>query len=1143
MRSIRYPASFVSSVYYLRDVASRGAVRAEPDGGPTAAIESQLLQAQTRYRKGQYRAALRAYKGVHSLIYGLLNPSFPADAYLANDAVMLPVGRLIEEQVAEASLRLAETIQPGRVASAVGVPRIEEPSELARWRDVGLQRQEDIPERARDMALRGVNLLSQGHIRQAIEVLEDAYLQVEQPTSSEAREIAAAVALNMSSACILTGDNDRARQMAALASEYYEEEGDNIGRAQALHNTGIILKRAGRAREAEAVLHQAAALYDSTGREGEGSSGNRGGALPSIELDPLRFISQQDVSRLPLRWPGAASGRAQMPVLNPLEAKQQRQSWFLGVEVGGQVCKLTWTDDKRPAAVDLFRAVYEPRTAARTIRDLTWRPKRDGEILAYLTHLYAFVIPQALGDCHHALGSYHRAEEYYLQGAEYTYINGALEARALWGRLASNYVEWGDQLYKRGDVEECMSVYARVITGQGTLPNDSPLYGLDVFAGSRDAAERVIRQLAEPTEPTAIIEDPIVASPILTAWARWQHLLDGLDFYGTGFTPVLTFESLQDLARSFAQRAIQAEREYVSFQTKAEGETATRRDLVATLEMAGAEIAIREEQCKADCAARVAAQLAVLQARNRASRAEKDKLEYKEAGWREYAATLAQNCLPRHDAMSTPSWGTGGGAGGGQGSTTAGPAASLSARSEWLSYEHQLNRLSRTVMEAKELALTAKMQEVSASHRESASDLSLRMAEMRRDLAADALNAFDNEVFTAETWTRMSLLVRSIARDYQYWAIRTAKLMERAYNFETDGDLRVIKSEYPAGANAGLLGSDSLLRDVESFSYEYLVHRRSKAANLKETLSLARDYPFQFDELLRTGHITFETELGDFERRHPGFYSQRISAVEVEIVTLGPLGTLHGYLRSGSISRYRQSDGGVRVRFHLPDTKALSEYSARGDALFFRHDSRSYGLFEGHGVEGTWELALPCQTNSLDYRLITDVRLVFYYTALFCPKLRETQLQTPPHREEGLGVRVFYPRLEFPEAWQSFREDGCLDLDITSDHLPPNRTDFRADKVAVKVVTGDAASRQDLDVVLTMPERLSATIAMNADGVAAVDPADAFAEHMGGPLVGHWSIALRPRSGSPLLDNSGSFRSDLIDHVMIIIQYTSAWPV
>lgn len=236
------------------------------------------------------------------------------------------------------------------------------------------------------------------------------------------------------------------------------------------------------------------------------------------------------------------------------------------------------------------------------------------------------------------------------------------------------------------------------------------------------------------------------------------------------------------------------------------------------------------------------------------------------------------------------------------------------------SYEYQLGRMANQIEEMNATIPIAEAQRAAANARLRAAQLQAQAAQQRVALVADALHAFENEVFTPELWTRMAQIMRDISGSYQQWAIAAAKLMERAYNFENDSDLRVIRPEYSVPATGDLLAADLLLRDVDSFTYHYVANVTKKESHLKDVLSLRSEYPFQFRDFLRTGRMTFETSLHDFARRHPGFYGQRLAAVEVEVIGLLPPEGIRGTLRGGVVSRYAQADGGEKSRVHSLDT-------------------------------------------------------------------------------------------------------------------------------------------------------------------------------------------------------------------------------
>ena len=143
-------------------------------------------------------------------------------------------------------------------------------------------------------------------------------------------------------------------------------------------------------------------------------------------------------------------------------------------------------------------------------------------------------------------------------------------------------------------------------------------------------------------------------------------------------------------------------------------------------------------------------------------------------------------------------------------------------------------------------------------------------------------------------------------------------------SFETDNELSVINGEYAGSETGGMFGSEYLLRDIESFTYHFVAHQRSKETNVKDVISLANEYPLAFGEFLESGKMSFETTLRDFDVRHPGLYGQRVQAVELEVIGLISPEGIRGTLRAGGASRYRTADGAEKTRVHTLDTMALS---------------------------------------------------------------------------------------------------------------------------------------------------------------------------------------------------------------------------
>jgi hypothetical protein len=437
----------------------------------------------------------------------------------------------------------------------------------------------------------------------------------------------------------------------------------------------------------------------------------------------------------------------------------------------------------------------------------------------------------------------------------------------------------------------------------------------------------------------------------------------------------------------------------------------------------------------------------------------------------------------------------------------------------------------------------AQQQAAAAAHRAESARLQFEAAATHAALADDALAAFDNDVFTPEVWTRMASLMRGLSQDYLDWAIRVAKLMERAYNFENDDDAQVIRGQYPGASDAAdLLGADFLLRDINSFTSRFIAGQRAKQSQLKDVLSLANQYPFDFNRFQRTGTMRLETTLHDADMRHPGFYEQRLAGVEVEVVGLLPPEGVQGSLRAGGVSRYRKLDGSERTRLHSADTLALSEYTMRDDAFVFRVDPRMHGLFEGHGLATTWLLDLPRRSNNIDYRLITDVRLVLYYGAYYDAALHDQVLAAPPKPGEMIHVRSLLLRFDFPEVWYALLGAGEATFTVGPEYLPRNETGFLTHTLAVLLATADGVSPAGVEISLTPPGKGAAVMMTDAGGQIAAQAGNPLAAQLGGDLLGDWHLRLQPAAGSPLLGADGKLDGDKLEQVSLLFQYQFAWP-
>jgi hypothetical protein len=1178
MANISYDASFASVLPIQRD---REAILVDlQPGAPAGAsdatraklaeIELHIQDGDRHYRARRYQPALDAFKKARALIYRLLQPAFDPDSYVrAPKDVPLPTAAALERGLIEVAVRVTDSLRP--VAP--------EPDPI--WR----AGREPIPEGLREHASTGfrepigaedtlgranaqaVSLLNESKPEGAISVLQDA-LQRAAADGRPDPSYVAATHLNIAAAYLQLDVADRAATHADASLKFFQEAKDSVGAAQALHLAGISAHKAGDEARARELLPRAA----ETLKLGEVRAAPAteialvavGGAAPRPTASPialetpsraapalavvsrlgrdakdLQAIANQDTQRFTFRVPGRAEGWGSMGFVEPQLKRVQGKEWAVGIPAGEKVVALPAGGGRLPASDRIVSELYVARQAARSFKDLRWRIVDPSTTSAYLAHLYGYVLPVKIGDCYNELGQYAKAEEYYLIAAGYTYLNRNVEATALWIRLARNAVEWGDALYKAEDFPAAKAQYGKLITDTGEIPA-SFLYSNAALAVPAGEARTLIQNLLARPLPAVNWE---IAMWVLTASARLQQLLQGLDFYGLLLSPIHTFEYLQNVARGFAQEAIQAEREFVTFKNHEELEAATRRDLETTKAMAHAEADGRYQQYRAaqedEQAANRALQLSIKRRNDAVSQRNAYAASSSAQIWAQAAAAALSG---GEDAM----WGEISELADrlDRGETIEGPRPKLAAaqilRAGRKTREYELKKMQDTIDELTQAIGVAQDQVDAAARRRAAAEIAWQAALQRAQMADAALEAFDDEFFTPESWGKMADVMRGIARDYLFRAIRIAKLMERAYNFENDAELRIIKNEYghnvanpAAGEDTRLLGGDSLMKDIESFTYHAITTKTRKSSRIKDVISIASDFPAHFEAFRESGLLSVETDLYEFDRLHPGFYGQRLEAVELEVIGLLPEGGLNGTLTAGGVTAYRKKDGTAGKRVHVVDTMALSDFALRNDVFLYTAETGVRGLFQGLGVGSTWQLHLPKRGNDFDFRRIFDVHLVLYYTAKYDAALRTAVLARPPRPGELALLRNFGLRYDFPDAWYGFYRGGAADFTIDRFRLPQNQQDFSIRAAHFRVVTKAGVSSQGIGVRVTGPNGAIGTAQTDANGVVTTgDPQ--LSGIVGADPLGAWKVEVI--GGAPLMD-AGTLKLDRVYNVQLGLEY------
>ncbi|WP_345801299.1 hypothetical protein AAIB33_17860 [Microbacterium sp. AZCO] len=810
--------------------------------------------------------------------------------------------------------------------------------------------------------------------------------------------------------------------------------------------------------------------------------------------------------------------------------------------VGDAMKTITWSEGAAPAADKLVSSLYDARIGLKLLPDILIAPDKAADVAAGLAHSWYYETTLGLAEDYHALGQWVTAESWYLKAASYSYLNAAVEAPYVWSRLATLYLDWGDSLFRADDPASALPVYEHVLTVDGKA-GASALYTLAPLTPAADQARQAIANLSDPS---AITASPAISVVIFDLQSRLAKISGGLDFWGhwAQQVPIWTFDYLQSVAVNFCQLAIGAERDAMTFWEKADSGELTRTQLTQNISQSAAEQQAALRAVDAANAEVAAYQAAKSVANLRAQDARDNAAEYTTKSWD----------WTMHQALSQQLSGGEDGDGGqlnaladrmmqggysidGDRGTLAAAEGLTSARQQ---RDYEIDTLNRQAAEL-DAAATQAGKEVAASQaRAAATQAQAHAAAVRVANAQQLLSAFDDQRFTPDVWNALGDRMSHISDRYLTMALDVAKRMQRAYNFENDVAMSVIRPDYSADEVHGLLASDALMADVQSFTYDLVTSTAPKPQPIAQTISLAQRYPFLFEtQLRRTGRIEFQTDLADFDLKYPGTYAGRIEAVEVAVDGIVPARGLSGTLSNAGISHYRTpaTAGGVlKHRVQTSETLVISDFDPRRDALLDHPDARRLRVFEGAGVASSWTLEFPKDANELQFASLIDVRLTFTYTARFDPDLKQTVLADLAARPGANDrTRPFPLRWVFADAFFAFYGSGVLAFSL-------GRTDFSATETA-PVLTGlslvasatPAAGADGLVLSVTAPGSAPVKVTTAPDG--SVEATALRAAVTGQSALGDYRIEVAA-ADNPGRVHDGALDLDDIDNIALILSYS-----
>jgi hypothetical protein len=1152
MNENRY--SHLTGIY--RPPASAVYVPETPEGAFQQHVQQQYLQGQANLQREEYGLALQAFQEAMALILRTVHPAMPVDPNQIRRFRFPADASLLDTLTAKAADMLLKTPDvrmtfPTTMVGTQPVVSAQAATALKPLTDTGLH-VTSFHAQASDAVASALDAASRKDWAGALQFY-DAALKVAPQTEAGIRG-----GLLHDQAVLQEKAQNPAKavDLGQASIKAFTDAKDTGAQAQALATTAGIAARSGKAQQAADLSKQLDAIRTTT---------NLHDVLRLAEVVPVKSATigltglgvRAGTTALVAHAPGGLGDGAALAVAAPVAAAPAAFSLsqdapelmglrFLAQSVpqksltlaGGLGNVSIVLDNNAAANAGAFlKSLAETKDVA-LLRD--WLTPT--QFVAYIPHMYFFLIPMAIGDCHLGMGNLDQARQSYAGVLPYPYINKNFEIVKVWTRLAQALLELGDRAYRsaRDDATGFAAAkawYENIVLADKTLNAGSPLYADAKFAPIK---ARVTAFLAA-ADPAAVNDNPAVLSIVADALGKLQQIQAGQNFFGFGpnYAPPFGFEYLQNTARYLAQQASQAEQRYVQFKSQAENEQFRQDQLAQQAEVARQSVILEQrglaEARRGIDVANAGLGYATTQlqgavaAKNDFQRARWEDLELAEAeAWAGAAA------VDQKDEVKL-TW-----SGHYYNSTNRRRSQvlqDLAYQRTRLSQDLEAARLDHEAASARAYQNVARAQLNDALARQAVAQQRVKVAQLQQRQAEENRDFLDAREFGAGLWFDLSRQARRLAQRYLDMATEVAFLMERAYNAETERGLRVIRYDYRPTESASLLGADQLLADVDTFTFDLVTTTRTKKNPVKRTVSLADSYPSAFEALKSTGICRFETALADFDRAQPGLYLAKIRNVEVVFVGVTQATSISGTLRNVGVSRFRGSDGQVIERLYPADVMVLSQYDLRQDALAFRFNPNDLRLFENNGLETLWELRLPPSANDLDFGDLLDVHLTLYYDGFYDTNLEAAVLAALPAK--GSASRAFSTSLSFPDELFYLKNQGQAELVFDDSMFPRNQKDFVRTRTTLKLA-GDPATVKGLTVRLKPGAGAGAEVVVKTDanGLArdsdANSPLKAFANK---PLLDTWEVRIAA-ADNPQLVRGGALNLDGLGDLLVFSEYT-----
>jgi hypothetical protein len=159
------------------------------------------------------------------------------------------------------------------------------------------------------------------------------------------------------------------------------------------------------------------------------------------------------------------------------------------------------------------------------------------------------------------------------------------------------------------------------------------------------------------------------------------------------------------------------------------------------------------------------------------------------------------------------------------------------------------------------------------------------IAQLQRDFAGEVISFLSTKFTGTDLWDWMARVLRRYYRDHLNIATVTARMAQRALEFERQETLSFISRYYSERERQDLTSAEQLLTDISRLDQHRLTTEKRRK-ELIQVISLASFAPVEFQNLREAGWMEFATPMEWFDRNFPGHYMRLIKSVSLTVVAL-----------------------------------------------------------------------------------------------------------------------------------------------------------------------------------------------------------------------------------------------------------------